>query len=142
MTRIQHIREVSGETFSRLPFSRAVVAGDLVFCSGEIGFIPGTTDLVEGGIEAQTRQTLANLSAVLEAAGSSLAHVVKTLVFIAAPADFAAFNGVYKTYFDPERLPSRSTIVAGFVAPGVLVEVECVAVRAGQECDPNRGAIP
>lgn len=138
MTRIQYIREVSGETFSRLPFSRAVIAGDIIFCSGEVGFVPGTADLVEGGIEAQTRQTLTNLSAVLEAAGSSLANVVKTLVFIADPADFAAFNSVYETFFASDRLPSRSTLVTGFVAPNVLVEIECVALRAGQERDPNR----
>ena len=125
-----HITDIAGRRASSLPLSPAVTACDLVFCAGQVGFRPGTTELVDGGIEEQTRQTLENLSSVLEAAGSSLNRVVKTLVFLADPSDFAAFNGVYRTFFAENRFPARSTLQAGFVAPGVLVEIECVALRA------------
>ena len=128
MTQVQHIGDVQGRV-TRLPFSSAVVAGDYVYCSGEVGFAPGTTTLVDGGIEEQTRQALRNLGVALEAAGSSLANVIKTLVFISDEAAFPGFNRAYASFFPDGRYPARSTLVSGFVAPGVLVEIECVALR-------------
>lgn len=130
MTRaIEHVREVGGRPPLPLPFSPAVIAGDLVYCSGQVGFRPGTAELVDDGIVEQTRQTMRNLSEILEAAGSSLDRVVKTLVFLATDDDFAAFNRTYAEFFPAERLPARSTVTTGFVAPGILVEIECVALR-------------
>jgi 2-iminobutanoate/2-iminopropanoate deaminase len=126
---IDHIREIAGRPAPAVPLSPAVTTGELVFCAGQCGFHPGTVDLVDGGVEEQTRQTLRNLGQILEAAGSSLDRVVKTLVFLADPADFAAFNRVYADFFPEGKFPARSTVQTGFVSPGVLVEIECVAVR-------------
>jgi 2-iminobutanoate/2-iminopropanoate deaminase len=113
-----------------LPFSPVVRCDNLLFCSGQVGFLPGTSTLVAGGIEEQTRQTMENLRANLERAGGSLERVVKVLVFLADAADFTAFNEVYAPYFPADRFPARSTLVAGFAGPDVLVEIECVAVRS------------
>lgn len=127
----QYVTEIAGRRrASSVPLSPAAIAGDLVFCAGQVGFLPGTSDLVDGGVEEQTRQTLENLSQVLEACGSGLDRVVKTLVFLADPADFPAFNGVYAQFFADGHFPARSTVQAGFVSPGVLVEIECVALRS------------
>jgi len=95
-----------------------------------VGFLPGTSELVEGGIEAQTRQAMENLAALLEAAGSSLDRAVKTLAFLADAADFAAFNGTYASFFPAQRFPARSAVQTGFMAPGILIEIECIAVRS------------
>jgi reactive intermediate/imine deaminase len=113
-----------------LPFSPVVGYDNLLFCSGQVGYLPGTSTLVAGGIEQQTRQTMENLRANLERAGGSLERIVKVLVFLADAADFAAFNEVYASYFPAGRFPARSTLVAGFAAPEVLVEIECVAARS------------
>ncbi len=113
-----------------LPFSPVVATGNLVFCSGQVGFLPGTSELVQGGIEEQTRQAMENLAALLTATGSSLDRVVKTLAFLADSADFAAFNTTYASFFPARRYPARSAVQTGFMAPGILVEIECVAVRS------------
>jgi len=124
---IQHI-EVPGHGIG-LPFSPVVIAGDLVFCSGQVGYKPGTSELVEGGIEEQTRQAMENLEALLQNGGSSLALVVKTVAFLADPNDFAGFNSAYASFFPPDRYPARSAVQTGFMAPGILVEIECVACK-------------
>ena len=113
-----------------LPFSSAVRVGDLLFLSGQIGDVPGTRQLAEGGITGQTRQTLENIKAVLAFAGSSLDRAVKCTVFLADIQDFAAMNAVYATYF-PKDPPARSTIAAKGLAGGARVEIECVAVAGG-----------
>jgi 2-iminobutanoate/2-iminopropanoate deaminase len=126
---IAHLADPASPS-SALPLSPATVVGDLVFCAGQVGFRPGTAELVDGGIEAQTRQVMENLGRVLESAGTSLDRIVKTLVFLGDPGDFAAFNRVYQQFFENGRFPARSTVQTGFVVPGMLVEIECVAVRA------------
>lgn len=126
---IKHVRQVGTRPAPPFPFSPAVIAGDFVYCSGQCGFHPGTTELVDGGIEEQTRQTMRNLAEILEASGSSLDRVVKALVFLTAEDDFPAFNRVYAEFFPSGSYPARSTVTTGFVAPEVLVEIECVAVR-------------
>ena len=108
------------------PYSQAVRVGDFVFTAGQIGIDPATGKLREG-LEAQTRQILDNLQAVLEAAGSGLEHVVKTTIFLTDIADFAAVNAVYATAF-PERPPARSTIQVAALPLGALVEIEAVAL--------------
>ena len=108
------------------PYSHANRLGNLVFCSGQLGLEPASGVLVEGGIQAQTRQALTNLSAVLQAGGSSLQGVLKTTVFLADMNDFAAMNAVYGEHF-PERPPARTTVAALALPKGALVEIECIA---------------
>ena len=109
-----------------LPFSSAVRVGDLLFLSGQIGNVPGTRQLAEGGITGQTRQALENIKAVLAFAGSSLDRAVKCTVFLADIQDFAAMNAVYATYF-PNDPPARSAVAAKGLAGGARVEIECIA---------------
>ncbi len=108
-------------------YSQGIIANDFVFTAGQIPLIPGASNLREGGIEAQTRQVMNNIAGVLEAAGSGLDSVVKTTVFLADIKDFAAFNAVYSEYF-PEDPPARTTIQAGGLPLGALIEVEAVAL--------------
>lgn len=109
------------------PYSIGVKAAHFVFSSGQLGFDPVTGNLVEGGIEAETRQALTNLKYVLEAAGSSLAHVVKTTVFLRDINDFAAMNGVYGEFFT-ENPPARSSFQVAALPRGAAVEIEAVAL--------------
>jgi len=109
------------------PYSQAIRAGDFVFTAGQLGLNPATGKLVEGGIEAQTRQALTNLSAVLEAAGASLAQVVKTTVFLHDIGDFKAMNGVYAQFFAANP-PARSAVQVAALPLSGLVEIEAVAV--------------
>jgi len=108
------------------PYSQAIVSGSLVFCSGQVPIDPATGELVPGGIQEQTHRSLMNLKAVLEAAGSSLDHVVKTTVFLQSMNDFAAMNAVYAVYF-PNDPPARSTVEVARLPRNALVEIECIA---------------
>ena len=98
-----------------------------VFTAGQVPLIPGTSNLAEGGIEAQTRQVMNNINGVLEASGSSMSSVVKTTVFLADINDFAAFNAIYSGYF-PQDPPARTTVQAGALPIGALIEVEAIAL--------------
>lgn len=113
-----------------LPFSSAVRTGNLIFLSGQVGVPPGSTEVVGGGVAAETRQTLENIKRVLEHAGSSLERVVKCTIFLKDIADYAEMNAVYASYF-AERPPARSTVAGSGLALGALVEIECIAL-AGQ----------
>lgn len=118
---------ISPPRASRLPvFSPAVRAGGLIFLSGQIGTRPGTLELVPGGIEAETRQTLENVRAVLRSAGADLEDVVKCTVFLADIRDYDAMNRVYATFF-PKDPPARSTVAGSGLALGARVEIECIA---------------
>lgn len=108
------------------PYSQAIRVGDFVFTAGQLAIDPATGKLVEGGIEEQTRQVLRNITAVLEAAGSSLDKVVKTTVFLKDMGDFKAMNEVYSQFFANEP-PARSTVEAS-LALGALVEIDAIAV--------------
>ena len=111
------------------PYSQAIRAGNLLYTAGQVALDPDSGQLVEGGIEAQTRRVLDNLAAVLAAAGGSLANVVKTTVFMQDLGEFAAMNAVYAEYFkSPETLPARSTVQVAALPRGARVEIECVAV--------------
>ena len=110
------------------PYSQAIATDDLVFCSGQVGLDPATGELVTGGIEAEAERTLKNLEAVLDAAGCSMANVVKTTCFLADIADFATFNAIYARFF-PDPPPARSTFQVAALPKGARVEVEAVAVR-------------
>lgn len=109
------------------PYSQAIRIEDLVFTAGQVGLDPATMELVEGGIEAQTRQVLTNLRHVLENADSGLKFVVKTTVFLQDMADFARMNSVYAEFF-PENPPARSTVQVAGLPKGALIEIECIAL--------------
>ena len=109
------------------PYSQAVKAGQMVFVSGQIPIDPATGDFVNGDVSEQTQQVLINLSAVLEAAGSSLGDVVKTTVFLADMNDFAAMNAVYGEYFTDNK-PARATVEAARLPRDARVEIDCIAV--------------
>jgi 2-iminobutanoate/2-iminopropanoate deaminase len=110
------------------PYSQAIASGALVFASGQIALDPSSGQLVEGDVQAQTRRALDNLSAVLEAASSSLGQVVKTTVFLTTMDDFAAMNAVYGEYFTADP-PARSTIAVAALPRNARVEIEAIAVR-------------
>jgi len=109
------------------PYSQAVVANGMVFVSGQIPIDPATGDVVEGGIEEQTRRVLANLEAVVEAAGSSMERVVKCTVFLADMNDFARMNAVYGERFTAP-FPARAAVEVARLPKDVRVEIEAVAV--------------
>lgn len=109
------------------PYSQAVLSGDFVFVSGNVGTEPGSGALSDS-IEAQTRQTLKNIGALLAEAGCDYSDVVKTTCFITDAANFSAFNDVYREFF-PLPFPARSTIVCELVLDGLLVEIEVIARR-------------
>ncbi|KAI9184356.1 hypothetical protein H9P43_003409 [Blastocladiella emersonii ATCC 22665] len=109
------------------PYSQAVVANGMVFCSGQIPLVPETMQIIEGDVKAQTRQVLVNLKAVLEAAGSDLNHVAKTLVFLKSMNDFNAVNEVYAEFFATHK-PARAAVEVARLPRDVQVEIECVAV--------------
>lgn len=109
------------------PYSAGVSTGHLVFTAGQLGINPTTGEFVEGGIQAQTRQALTNLKAVLEAAGSSLDLVVKTTVFLQDMAEFSQMNAVYAEFFTAD-FPARSAIQVAALPKGGVVEIEAVAM--------------
>jgi 2-iminobutanoate/2-iminopropanoate deaminase len=108
------------------PYSQAIVSGGFVFTAGQVALLPGEGRLVDGGVTEQTEQVLTNLEAVLAAAGSSLAKVVKTTVFLVDMADFAAMNEVYARRFGEAR-PARSTVAVRALPRGAIVEIDAVA---------------
>ena len=109
------------------PYSQGIVANGFVFCSGQIPIIPQTGQLDTGGIESQTRQVLKNVSAVLEAAGTSLDNIVKATVFLQDMNDFAAMNKVYAEFFKTP-FPARAAVQVARLPRDVKVEIEVVAV--------------
>lgn len=109
------------------PYSQAIVHGGLAFLSGQIPLDPSSGQLVEGDVAAQTEQVLANISAVLEACGTSLAKVVKTTVFLKNMGDFLKMNEVYARVFGDHK-PARSTVEAARLPRDVAVEIDCIAI--------------
>ena len=109
------------------PYSAGVSTGHLVFTAGQLGMDPVTGELVEGGIQAQTRQALTNLRAVLEAAGTGLDQVVKTTVFLKDIGEFGLMNAIYGEFFTTD-FPARSAFQVGALPKGAAVEIEAVAL--------------
>ncbi|MFO0557202.1 MAG: RidA family protein [Polyangiales bacterium] len=110
------------------PYSQAIVANGMVFCSGQIAIDPATGNLdTSASVEAQTVRVLDNLRAVLEAAGSSTEHVVRTTIFLAEMSDFATVNGVYGKYFTGEP-PARATVAVKELPKGAKVEIDAIAI--------------
>jgi 2-iminobutanoate/2-iminopropanoate deaminase len=110
------------------PYSQGILLRDLVFTAGQLGIDPATGKFVEGGVEAQTRQALTNIQAVLEAAGSSLSRVVKVTVFLQDMNDFKAVNGIYAQFFSKSP-PARSAVQVAALPLGGLIEIEAIALR-------------
>jgi 2-iminobutanoate/2-iminopropanoate deaminase len=117
--------EAAPAPFQGAPYNQAIVAGDLVFVAGQLGLEPGDTE-ISGDIAQQTGQALANLAAILEAAGSSMDNLVKTTVFLMDLGDFQAMNEVYASRVG-DRPPARSTFQVAKLPSGALVEIEAVA---------------
>jgi 2-iminobutanoate/2-iminopropanoate deaminase len=112
---------------AKMPFSQAVRVGDVLYLSGCLGNVRGKMELVPGGMEAEARQTMENIGAVLKENGLGFDSVFKCTVMIADMSKWGDFNKVYLTYFDPGRLPARSAFGANGLALGAQVEVECMA---------------
>ena len=108
------------------PYSQAVIAGGMVYTSGQIAIDPATGNMVEGGVKEQTEQVCKNVKALLEASGTSIEKVVKTTCFLADMADFAAFNEIYAGYFTSK--PARSCVAVKTLPKGALVEVDTVCL--------------
>jgi 2-iminobutanoate/2-iminopropanoate deaminase len=121
------------------PYVQAVRVGDLIYTAGQGGLDPVTGKLVEGGVEAQAQQTMQNLAAVLEAAGSDFNNVVKTNIFLRYIKDFAVVNQVYASYFDGQ-FPARSTVAVNALPMAALVEIEMVALI--KNLDSNEDETP
>ena len=123
--------EAAPAPFQGAPYNQAIVSGDLVFVAGQLGLKPGATE-IRGDIAEQTGQALANLAAILEAAGSSMDDLVKTSVFLVDLGDFQAMNEVYATRVG-ETPPARSTFQVAKLPSGALVEIEAIAIVRGTE---------
>lgn len=126
---MSEIREIRSPQAPRPvgPYAQAVAYSGMVYCSGQIPLDPGTNTLIEGDIEAQTERVLANLRAVLASAGSSLARVVRTTVYLANLDDFPRMNAVYARHFSSEPRPARSTVQAARLPLGAAVEIDVIA---------------
>ena len=112
-----------------VPFSEGTGIGGLLFLSGQLGNVPGTMTLVEGGIEAETRQALRNIATVLEAQGLGLDRLLRCTVMLADIAEWPAFNAVYAEFFTDLPMPARSAFGCSGLALGARVEIECTAAR-------------
>jgi len=110
------------------PYSQAILVGNLVYTSGQIPIDPATGSFIEGGIKAQTHQSLNNVQAILSEAGLSMSNVIKTTVFMADMNDFAAMNEVYAEFFT-EPYPARSAVAVKTLPKGALVEIEVIAAK-------------
>ncbi|MCY3731929.1 MAG: Rid family detoxifying hydrolase [Rhodospirillaceae bacterium] len=121
---------ISPETYPYFgfPYSPGILVGDTLYISGHLGRDPQTTELVEGGIQAETRQAMANIQAVLSAAGMTLQDVVTVTAFITDVNDFPQFNEVYREYF-PTDPPARATVEVAALNVGAVVELQMIAVR-------------
>lgn len=123
----RRIVQIPGASPSRAPISPAIVAGDLVFTSGQIGIDPKTGQMAPGGLEAEAEQVLKNLAAVLDAAGSSMSQVVKATVFLADMNDYAAMNEIYRRHFNKD-FPARSAVQVAKLPANARIEIEAVAL--------------
>jgi 2-iminobutanoate/2-iminopropanoate deaminase len=116
------------------PYSQGIKAGDFVFTAGQLGLVPGTTDLAGPDIESQTRQVLENIKSILEAGGSCLKHVVKTTVFLVDIGEFPRMNAVYAEFFS-QNPPARTAVEASALPLGGRIVIEAIA----QRCDCESG---
>jgi 2-iminobutanoate/2-iminopropanoate deaminase len=121
--------ETNGAPKAIGPYSQGISAGGFVFVSGQIGLNPATGVLVEGNAAKQAERVLMNLSAILDAAGSSLSKVVRCDVYLSSLSDFSSVNEVYASYFNGRNLPARATVEVAGLPKDALVEISCIAVK-------------
>ncbi|HEX5558353.1 MAG TPA: Rid family detoxifying hydrolase [Gaiellales bacterium] len=121
------VTEGAPKPFGGAPYNQAIRAAGLVFCAGQVGLDPAAGTLVDGGVEAQARRAMDNLSAVLEAAGSGIDRIVKTTIFVTDLGDFATVNAVYGSFFAADP-PARSTVQVAGLPGGAVVEIEAIAL--------------
>lgn len=112
-----------------LPFSELVIAGDTLYLSGQIGNVPGTLELAEGGISGETKQVMDNIQTSLDAHGFDMTNLVKCTVMLADISEWGAFNDVYKGYFEEGQFPARAAFGANGLALGAKVEVDCIGSK-------------
>ena len=112
--------------FQGAPYNQAVVYGDTVYVAGQVGIDPSTSEVVEGGIEAQTERVMRNIAAILEAAGSRMENLLRCGIFLADFDDFAKVNEIYGRHVGPEP-PARATVQVSYLPSGVLVEIDAIA---------------
>jgi 2-iminobutanoate/2-iminopropanoate deaminase len=120
--------ETKGAPAAIGPYAQAIDDGETIYCSGQIGLDPASARLVEGGVEAETRRAMANLRAVLDAAGLGFDSIVKTTIFLADLADFEIVNRIYGEHFEPPY-PARSTVQVAALPRNARVEIEAIARR-------------
>ena len=132
---VEYLTSEATEALGR-PFSEAVRVGHMLHVSGNIAVVPGTMELIPGGIAAETRQTMENIRSVLERNGSSLNQVIKCTVMMADMSEWSEMSAVYVTYF-PEHLPARSAFGTSGLALGARVEIECVATVKSEIVQPD-----
>ena len=109
------------------PYSHAIKSGNFIFCSGQLGLLPSTGELAGNDIESQTRQSILNMKAILQSAGSDLSKVTKVTIFLTDMADYGKVNSIYAEYFDSTK-PARSTVQVAKLPKNGLVEIECTAI--------------
>jgi 2-iminobutanoate/2-iminopropanoate deaminase len=112
------------------PYSQAIIAGQMLYVSGQIPIVPSTGNIIEGEVKEQTEQVMKNISAILTAAGSGFDQVVKTSIFIKDMNTFSQINEVYGTFFDADNAPARETVEVARLPKDVLVEISCIAYLA------------
>lgn len=127
MTRMRTVVQTSAAPAAIGPYSQAIRSGDLVITAGQVGIEPGSGEIVDGGAAEQAERALRNLTAILDAAGTSPERVIKTTVFLADMADFATVNEVYARHFSAP-FPARSTVAVAGLPKGALVEIEAIAL--------------
>lgn len=111
------------------PYNQAVLAGDTLYISGQVAFVPGTDNLILDNIEVETEQVMQNLKAILEAADMSFENVVKSTIFIMNMGDFARINSVYGKYFNEATAPARETVQVATLPKNVNIEISMIAVK-------------
>ncbi|WP_224490178.1 Rid family detoxifying hydrolase [Robertkochia flava] len=111
------------------PYNQAILAGNTLYISGQIGINPATGEVAEGGVEEETKQVMKNLQAILSAADMSFKDVVKSSIFLSDMNDFRGVNGIYAAYFDSETAPARETVEVGNLPKFVNVEISMIAIK-------------
>lgn len=129
MENAQFVNNAPGAPKPVGPYSQAVIVGNTIYCSGQIGIDPVSGAIVAGGVEAELRQVLANLKAVLHNAGSSLDKIVMTTIFLTNIADGKVVNPIYGEFVNQQNPPARQTVAVKDLPLGALVEISVVAVR-------------
>lgn len=119
-------KKESSQEKSKLPFSEAVRVNNMLYLSGQVGTKPGELKLVKGGIQAETKQTLENIRAVLKKYDAGMEDIIKCTIFLADIEEWGAMNEVYETFFD-DKFPARSAVAVAGIALGAKVEIECIA---------------